>query len=136
MISIHVPRVEDDGRYHNQRNKGIPFQSTSPVWRTTFIYDDDAIHIEISIHVPRVEDDSELPRRNTHTSAFQSTSPVWRTTAKEMKVRLTFVISIHVPRVEDDIVLVFDFLNREHFNPRPPCGGRPKNPENLFVDYR
>ena len=35
LISIHVPRVEDD---ENEEDKGVtvfPFQSTSPGWRTT-----------------------------------------------------------------------------------------------------
>ena len=58
----------------------------------------------ISIHVLRVEDDGNRPREN-----FDG-----------------YGISIHVLRVEDDDAyndLAEDFHN---FNPRPPCGGRPK----------
>ena len=33
-------------------------------------------------------------------------------------------ISIHVPRVEDDTLIVFARRLINHFNPRPPCGGR------------
>ena len=79
IISIHVPRVEDDvkicadGQAHKNFNPRPPcggrpgmimarigmtiFQSTSPVWRTTSITHIDAIRDAISIHVPRVEDD-------------------------------------------------------------------------------
>ena len=92
-ISIHVPRVEDDtdqstinkmmkydfnprppcgGRrvFFVHLSFLAPFQSTSPVWRTTAC--DKLIHVvaAISIHVPRVV-------------LFQSTSPVWRTTLSE-----------------------------------------------------
>ena len=34
-------------------------------------------------------------------------------------------ISIHVLRVEDDGGWLFAAPVRKHFNPRPPCGGRP-----------
>ena len=82
-ISIHVPRVEDDGfstAYRTfvcdfnprppcgGRRTGctirqllIKFQSTSPVWRTTYAKLAVDLIRRISIHVPRVEDDSPLP---------------------------------------------------------------------------
>ena len=125
MISIHVPRVEDDGCALTAcSGKGI------------------------SIHVPRVEDDiksrrhqdklcryfnprppcggrlsdrqSEIavrghfnprppcggrrlpPQSLLSHSQFQSTSPVWRTTEKRRRLDRKTLISIHVPRVEDD----------------------------------
>ena len=78
-ISIHVPRVEDDWVYNidvprrynfNPRppcggrrmitahSPSLPkFQSTSPVWRTTFLIRSTVKPKRISIHVPRVEDD-------------------------------------------------------------------------------
>ena len=57
-ISIHVPRVEDDLRQNGCCRYTIPFQSTSPVWRTTNGRAARAQRTDISIHVPRVEDDS------------------------------------------------------------------------------
>ena len=61
----------------------------------------------ISIHVPRVEDvDDELFRK--------------------------LIISIHVPRVEDDAWDVSVFIDHYNFNPRPPCGGRPKPLSQFF----
>ena len=168
-----------------------PFQSTSPVWRTTR----NRQHIRgrsiISIHVPRVEDDSGRNiafalrcdfnprppcggrlftlRRQNQIFVFQSTSPVWRTTVRvklptagaihfnprppcggRLKGRghkcgreyfnprppcggrrnrlsastASQDISIHVPRVEDDAQQYSSYRAREYFNPRPPCGGR------------
>ena len=57
----------------------------------------------ISIHVLRVEDDNIGTTTLRGTYEFQSTSSVWRT---------TFGVS---PM----------FHAGSHFNPRPPCGGRP-----------
>ena len=62
----------------------------------------------ISIHVLHVEDDSAVE------STQQSVS-----------------ISIHVLHVEDDEAPFFAVKLHQHFNPRPPCGGRPhKRPRN------
>ena len=123
LISIHVPRVEDDptiervdkipsdfnprppcgGRpdWENKIVDEVVFQSTSPVWRTTRIDAEGVKSIIISIHVPRVEDDINLPA-----GAYNAG------------------ISIHVPRVEDDLDLSLPHHSRRNFNPRPPCGGR------------
>ena len=56
LVSIHVPRVEDD-LDDIPASETPAFQSTSPVWRTTC--EDEQIPFEgfVSIHVPRVEDD-------------------------------------------------------------------------------
>ena len=100
------------------------FQSTSPVWRTTFRWKLRRCSSCISIHVPRVEDDlkdakakyAEIyfnPRPpcggrllyeviQPVKVEFQSTSPVWRTTDRIFANKHGVSISIHVPRVEDD----------------------------------
>ena len=125
----------------------LRFQSTSPVWRTTSRLWSFSLYSFISIHVPRVEDDATAffsssvaiyfnPRppcggRRAHSLAisslyeFQSTSPVWRTTRTTACFIATKTISIHVPRVEDDRPTRRPRMRRRHFNPRPPCGGRP-----------
>ena len=125
LISIHVPRVEDDikilspsavSMHFNPRPPcgGRPFrglttllstekfQSTSPVWRTT----------------------RQNKRKIYAKITFQSTSPVWRTTASFDRRLSIFSISIHVPRVEDDSNPRNNNRLIKHFNPRPPCGGR------------
>ena len=82
-------------------------------------------------------------------SSFQSTAPVWGPTPPQSFLPVPRRrISIHGPRVgADDISMIVDTVNREisihgprvgadpasfrvlrlifHFNPRPPCGGRP-----------
>ena len=57
---------------------------------------------------------------------FQSTSPVWRTTRTKYGCGCWVAISIHVPRVEDDASSATASAFPGNFNPRPPCGGRPK----------
>ena len=56
-ISIHIPRVGDDGGWTQKTWREIIFQSTSPVWGMT----EDKAEFErmriISIHIPRVGDD-------------------------------------------------------------------------------
>ena len=146
-ISIHVPRVEDDPNALTVSGSLLPFQSTSPVWRTT-----DELNIIGSSSKdfnPRPPCGGRLiPQiKQKCNSLFQSTSPVWRTTdtkvyygfAEAISIHVPRVeddyrtasfynykknISIHVPRVEDDYVLVKVCRNFPYFNPRPPCGGR------------
>ena len=124
------------------------FQSTSSVWRTTITPCDNKEVQHISIHVLRVEDDAIFQRGSPSTYhfnprppcggrqrsacrrfaifSFQSTSSVWRTTESREMREADFVISIHVLRVEDDLSVLRRFSTGLHFNPRPPCGGRPE----------
>ena len=80
LISIHVPRVEDDG-YACGMEQGIEAISI----HVPRVEDDLAdagggLPLPISIHVPRVEDDKDMERFIKRNLRFQSTSPVWRTT--------------------------------------------------------
>ena len=65
LISIHVPRVEDDQGNQLFRARRCSFQSTSPVWRTTHTTTNRALAERISIHVPRVEDDEIIAEKST-----------------------------------------------------------------------
>ena len=67
---------------------------------------------------------------------FQSTSPVWRTTMNREESRRAAMISIHVPRVEDDVDNPPRRDPRCHFNPRPPCGGRPSSQRSFLTRCR
>ena len=67
--------------------------------------------------------------RLTSPQSFQSTSPVWRTTARIVNISPALFISIHVPRVEDDTIINIVEDAGAYFNPRPPCGGRPRKPK-------
>ena len=56
---------------------------------------------------------------------FQSTPPVWGATRAGRTAHRLFCISIHAPRVGGDLLNQDKTLHKSHFNPRPPCGGRP-----------
>ena len=56
-ISIHIPRVGDDGVGGNRNVAGTLFQSTSPVWGMTTPQEERDAFDAISIHIPRVGDD-------------------------------------------------------------------------------
>ena len=56
---------------------------------------------------------------------FQSTPPVWGATVLPKQEPLATYISIHAPRVGGDLHLDGHLGLEQHFNPRPPCGGRP-----------
>ena len=123
-ISIHVPRMGDDGGSWQH------FQT-----------------VEISIHVPRMGDDLRQkfdrhraghfyprpPYGGRHTLPiiaaalylFLSTSPVWGTTICNGIARQSAHISIHVPRMGDDRQHRGIAGGKQHFYPRPPYGGRP-----------
>ena len=111
------PRPPCGGRPPRQTRTqlGKIFQSTSPVWRTTFFYGKASQDYQISIHVPRVEDDGHFGESGYQAFLFQSTSPVWRTT--RMKICGTSW--------------------EKNFNPRPPCGGRHRGRpgEGVFGGY-
>ena len=59
-------------------------------------------------------------------SLFQSPSSVWRTTILDAVVFPHRAISIPVLHVEDDARRCSCQTFLHHFNPRPPCGGRPQ----------
>ena len=150
-ISIHAPRVEDDSESARQPRNTIAFQSTSPVWRTTDGYEIAFESSPISIHVPRVEDDTTRSKSSANITnfnprppcggrlrkldllrgrgRFQSTSPVWRTTGEHYEAyrqKHRFQSTSPVWRTTQSSRRGRGGGN--HFNPRPPCGGRP-NPD-------
>ena len=124
LISIHVPRVEDDkgmatkslartnfnprppwgGRRRQQFEDvfELDFNPRPPCGGRRAIIKHKGEGGEISIHVPRVEDDPTNSPIDRRKQSFQSTSPVWRTTHIVTVVKIAVFISIHVPRVEDD----------------------------------
>ena len=125
VISIHVPRVEDDcncssvcplfvdfnprppcgGRliFHEKFRAAQEFQSTSPVWRTT-----------------ENGRDNIIAMANFNPRPPCGGRPCLMTDTRMLSER----ISIHVPRVEDDTYPQNQSVDTSNFNPRPPCGGR------------
>ena len=101
---------------------------TFPVWWTTEIIPATS---QRSIFQPtspvRGTTPATIPR-TTGGWLFQPTSPVRGTTQGADRIDQIILISTHVPRAGDD-----EAWNRRanddrnYFNPRPPCGGRPRN---------
>ena len=60
------------------------------------------------------------------TAAFQSTLPVWGATGAGRCRGQGRKISIHAPRVGSDRINVAISILLCHFNPRSPCGERPR----------
>ena len=83
--------------------------------------------MHISIHAPRVGCDRVLCHIDLQTFAFQSTHPVWGATfACSSAAMLTLPISIHAPRVGCDSTKEQCCFFLYDFNPRTPCGVRPR----------
>ena len=148
MISIHAPRVGRDypaltpartPAYFNPRApcgarphecriryQKRKFQSTRPVWGATFIASLSPDFLAISIHAPRVGRDYGQAYLTRYAAIFQSTRPVWGATPKPADAVFCPVISIHAPRVGRDYTGADGRSRACHFNPRAPCGARPK----------
>jgi hypothetical protein len=125
-VSIHAPRVGSDWAAGCWPMRGLPFQSTLPVWGATQWTQARVIRPPVSIHAPRVGSDGRLgagksllaavsihaPRVGsdwaagcwpTRGSPFQSTLPVWGATLGRRLLAYAWVaVSIHAPRVGSD----------------------------------
>ena len=122
-ISIHAPRAGGDrtgkasrraytdfnprppcgGRLLNRHilPSAVPFQSTPPVRGATI-----------------------TAVCKYYLCIFQSTPPVRGATVVIVRVRYVDDISIHAPRAGGDGSPPGTYPDHQHFNPRPPCGGR------------
>ena len=79
----------------------------------------------ISIHALRAEGDVLKGFAAREPYAFQSTPSVRRATIRRGYVDVCGGISIHALRAEGDCCRPDAQQGARHFNPRPPCGGRP-----------
>ena len=107
LISIHAPRAGRDMR------------------------DDSAYSIRrhISIHAPRAGRDVIILRIRIEQSAFQSTRPVRGATGGwDHRQPGSLEISIHAPRAGRDAASHAWSMGPANFNPRAPCGARPRGP--------
>ena len=147
-ISIHAPRVGSDwdphGHPHGRRN----FNPRSPCGERQMAF-------WWSYPPPHFNPRSPCGERPSHLLLshiqfiFQSTLPVWGATPPDPAGRLAGRISIHAPRVGSDTPVTKDQLTRgeisihaprvgsdrgapwasprtTYFNPRSPCGERPR----------
>ena len=122
------PRAPCGARPHDLTADGftILFQSTRPVRGATEAGGNTLIMGDISIHAPRAGRDNTIWRPGWYQFRFQSTRPVRGATRGSYTISATFIISIHAPRAGRD-----DGRGRcpapiFYFNPRAPCGARPR----------
>ena len=74
-------------------------------------------------------------REEIRCDKFQSTPSVWRETDHHKRLLFGRRISIHSLRVEGDTRLDNRIRDDCHFNPLPPCGGRPDAALILYALY-
>ena len=102
------------------------FQSTPSVGRATTQSVKHEVHKTISIHALRGEGDGGLTAARGSIVPFQSTPSVGRATECRANLVERYLISIHALRGEGDNIGHLLNAVLEHFNPRPPWGGRPR----------
>ena len=150
LISIHAPRVGCDFSVHLCHSAMDDFNPRTPCGVRLHPCAGGSGCVHISIHAPRVGCDGACgciqplhgyfnPRTpcgvrpasiriSSSSTEFQSTHPVWGATAPRPDYIPWGIISIHAPRVGCD--LHHRQLQRIgiNFNPRTPCGVRPRRP--------
>ena len=147
-ISIHVPREGDDNGSLILLNPGGDFNPRPPRGGRPRRIANASAKTNFNPRPPRggrlgiiiaakqgIKFQSTSPARGTTTwhapqgggSEFQSTSPARGTTLAAVRILRATRISIHVPREGDDYSGTQPTPLGNHFNPRPPRGGRPAN---------
>ena len=107
-ISIHVPRVGDDGERLTCEVSSSNFNPRPPCGGRPIMLCIVEMQVVISIHVPRVGDDPLVPSIIWICSNFNPRPP------RGGRRRLKWTVEVW-----------------EHFNPRPPRGGRQRKAESL-----
>ena len=129
-VSIHAPRAEGDFAPEPKRRAGAVSIHAPRAEGDSRCGGGIGLGGDVSIHAPRAEGDgtsSASSRRGSR--RFQSTPPVRRATGNaRLGQRARGRVSIHAPRAEGDLALLHHLHHRRRFNPRPPCGGRLRNP--------
>ena len=70
---------------------------------------------------------SDHPWRNLWAWVFQPTRPLRGATRTPIKLRDCFLISTHAPLAGRDRSSIQVTINKRDFNPRAPCGARPRH---------
>ena len=126
-ISIHAPRVGSDRDRSRQRRPEDISIHAPRVGSDLQVASCESAKSLISIHAPRVGSDRSSDQANNRDNEFQSTLPVWGATMVAPVLDRGVKISIHAPRVGSDHGCGSYVQHRKHFNPRSPCGERPRN---------
>ena len=109
-----------DGKYL------VTFQSTRPVRGATSRPSWTARTSGVSIHAPRAGRDQGAKNIAVLCERFQSTRPVRGATQFDGKGICLHLVSIHAPRAGRDSLMLHLARITKCFNPRAPCGARPR----------
>ena len=124
-ISIHAPLAGCDGRRRLPGNCWIIISIHAPLAGCDSALRSPARRAAISIHAPLAGcDRAWLDGQATY--RFQSTHPLRGATRSARRVCLPHNISIHAPLAGCDSWMSFMARFCPHFNPRTPCGVRPR----------
>ena len=126
LISIHAPHAGRDLLSHSGVACACRFQSTRPMRGATvsaLAYD---LYLIISIHAPHAGRDPRRVCRSIGTGPFQSTRPMRGATKQKGNGYLIDDISIHAPHAGRDCRPGALPICTPYFNPRAPCGARPR----------
>ena len=126
IISIHAPRVGSDLRMSRHTPGLRYFNPRSPCGERP---DGGCEILWLCIDFnPRSPCGERLAGLNSKTASrqFQSTLPVWGATKARDWSNRCLMISIHAPRVGSDTAVSASRKISINFNPRSPCGERPR----------
>ena len=130
LVSIHAPRAGRDATSPPYRRLARQFQSTRPVRGATRTSSyPRRHHRRFNPRAPcgaRLHMDAPVYVRNM----FQSTRPVRGATFVVVVLNRDSCVSIHAPRAGRDTPHMIDALRSAGFNPRAPCGARPRSSTN------
>ena len=128
FISIHAPLAGCDEGHLDPAQLEEIFQSTHPSRGATADKVTERLRHEISIHAPHAGRDVILNPIPQEVALFQSTRPVRGATRSKIVMILSGNISIHAPHAGRDCCCCCCSCRTLslNFNPRAPCGARPK----------
>ena len=130
-ISIHAPRVGSDQIVASRWLLPIHFNPRSPCGERPGM--SDLFYYSFNFNPRSPCGERPLTRISDGFSIqFQSTLPVWGATLWYWNCFRRDGISIHAPRVGSDCKIPSTILTPTYFNPRSPCGERPKRKPDYY----
>ena len=126
-ISIHAPHAGRDERDAARRARSRNFNPRAPCGARLAAHRHGFVVVDISIHAPHAGRDSIWLSQAARRKVFQSTRPMRGATSLLICLLTeSDFISIHAPHAGRDVSLLPRPPLPRHFNPRAPCGARPR----------
>ena len=125
QISIHAPHAGSDLCDGTNGTPDLHFNPRSPCGERRSSEADTISLFSFQSTLPmRGATDSGAPAERIY--RFQSTLPMRGATGQETVDGLTLEISIHAPHAGSDQISLLSQQDAQDFNPRSPCGERPR----------